>query len=139
MLGFPVMLDQFYNAKRAQYRGFGEYLDVFSFKNQELRQSIYQMMNNQSYKQAIEKASAIFHSRRMTPRERVAFWVNHTLEFGTEYMHYQGLDVPWYQYLMLDVFVLIVVFILVGISTLGVILYVAWKCCVKRSSKEKQP
>ena len=114
MISFPVFGDQPYNAKRAEYHGFAETLDVLTFDAEQLQHTIQNMLMDDSYSKHIQKASAIFKSRPMHPRDRTAFWIDHVLEFGGDHLHSHALAMPWYQYLMLDIFLFFICIVTVG-------------------------
>lgn len=110
MLGFPSFADQPYNAKRAESHGFAETLNIQSFSIKQLQQTIEKMLRTKSYSQKIGKASEVFRSQPMSPRERAAFWIEHVIKFGGDHLRSYAMEMPWYQYLMIDIlmFVLIV-------------------------------
>ena len=118
MLVLPVFAEQPANARRVKYRGYGEYLSLIDLEEEELLQTIDQIIRTPSYKRNIQKASRIFRSSPMTPVERSAYWIEHVLEFGGDHLHSIALDMPWYRYLMLDV--LIVLLLGMAASTLAV-------------------
>ena len=115
MIGFPIFGDQMYNCKRLDYHGYGICLDPLDFKAEDLVRAVNDIMQNRTYKENIQKASQIFHDSPMTPQERALCWVEHVLKFGGKHMHSNALDMPWYQYLMLDIaaFVFVIVFVFI--------------------------
>ena len=42
------------------------------------------------------------------PKKRAAFWVDHVIKYGNSHLRSHGLDLPWYQYVMLDIHLLII-------------------------------
>ena len=109
MIGFPVFVDQHYNAKRLDYKGYGLTMDIHDFTADELLDNINTVLGNKSYKERIMKASEIFHSQDQSPVERATFWVEHVCRFGGDHLRSAGNDLPLYSYLMLDVLALILV------------------------------
>ena len=114
MLVLPVFAEQPANARRVKYKGYGEYLSLIELEEEELLQTVDQIIRTPSYKSNIQKASRIFRSSPMTPVERSAYWIEHVLEFGGDHLHSIALDMPWYRYLMLDVLIVL----LLGLSVL---------------------
>ena len=45
----------------------------------------------------------------MNPRQTAVHWIEHVLEFGGKHLRSHALDLPWYQYLMLDIAALLLV------------------------------
>ena len=39
----------------------------------------------------------------MTPQQRSLYWIEHVMKHGGKHLHSYALDMPWYQYLMLDI------------------------------------
>ena len=115
MVNIPVIYDQIYNAKRADYHGFSKTVDVMNFTSEELHSIIQEVMGDSTYKEKISHASAIFNSQSMSPRQRAAFWVEHVLEYGGDHLRAHALDMPAYQYLMLDIAALLMAGCAVGI------------------------
>ncbi|XP_028400317.1 UDP-glucuronosyltransferase 2B14-like [Dendronephthya gigantea] len=104
MLGFPVFSDQPQNAGKLVRKGFGLRLDLRSFKVQELVSAITEVVNNRSYKDNVQKASAILKSERMSSVEEAGFWINHVLAFGGDHLRSHAQDIPFWKYFGLDIF-----------------------------------
>ena len=130
MLGLPIQPEQDYNAARMQYKGFGVRMDLKKFTSEELVNNINLIINDQSYRTAIEKASQIFRSRPMNPRQRAAYWLEHIAKYGSDHLHSYALEMPLYQFLMLDIllFLFFVVMVLV-LATYFVLRVCVAKCC----------
>ena len=103
MVNIPIFYDQNYNARRADYHGFSKTLNIKAFTAEELYSTMQEVMGNNTYKEKISHASAIFNSQPMSPRQRAAFWVEHVLEYGGDHLRAHALEMPAYQYLMLDI------------------------------------
>ncbi len=137
MLGVPVFLDQHHNARRMAYHGFGEFIDIRSMTSKQLVAAINGIVNNATYAETIRKASEIYRSRPMSARQRAAYWVEHVLKHGAGYLRSHAVDMPWYEYLMVDILCPMV---------LGcvVLLWLIWRlagCLLRsftRSRKQKQ-
>ena len=109
MIGLPICGDQFYNAERMRSKGYGLYIKLISLEVDSLSNIIHEVVFNPKYKRNIAKASSIFHSRPETPSERAAFWIDHVVTYGGQYMQSKGMLLPWYSYYSLDVYVFIFV------------------------------
>ena len=82
MIGFPVFGDQFYNAKRIEYKGYGRGLDLHAFTADELVTNARAIIDDKSFKARITRASDIFKSAPDTPGERAAYWIEHVTKYG---------------------------------------------------------
>lgn len=104
MIVFPLFGDQPYNAKRGEYKGYSLTMDILSFTPEQLVTNIRRITHhNSSYSSNIQKGSAIFRSSHLDPRKRALHWIEHVMQYGGEHLRSYALDMPWYQYLMLDV------------------------------------
>ena len=124
MLVLPVFAEQPANARRVKYKGYGEYLSLINLQEEELLQTVDQIIRTPSYKRNIQKAGRIFRSSPITPVERSAYWIEHVLEFGGDHLHSIALDMPWYRYLMLDVLMVL----LLGLTTLTLVVVCIGTC-----------
>ena len=105
ILGLPVFGDQPYNAARIQEKGFGISLNIVDFTQDDLDEAISELLHNSVYKQNITKASELFKSRYFRPAQRAAWWIDHVVTFGSQHLHSAVFDLPFYQFLMIDVWV----------------------------------
>ena len=140
MLGMPITGgDQPYNAKRAAYKGIGVWVDTKSFTSTDLINGIKELTENRTYAQNIRKLSTIYRSQAMNAQDTVSFWLEHLTKFGGSHLRSYALDMPWYQYLMLDIFALILVIlhIIVYIVT-RIFTYLLAKCFGSKPKKVKK-
>ncbi|XP_064647310.1 UDP-glucuronosyltransferase 1A7-like isoform X1 [Lineus longissimus] len=137
MLGLPVHSDQIYNAARFTAKGYGRHLPVATVSPEELAAAIEDIATNPKYRANIQKASKIFKSRPMAPRERAAYWIEHVMEHGSDHLQAYTNQLAWYQILLLDVMGFILVVVLL-------VCFIIYKCvwficrrCSGTSRKEK--
>lgn len=118
MVGFPIFADQPYNARRIEARGYGIGLKLKTFTVDELVQAVETVALNQSYRDNIARGSKIMRGWPETAQKRAAFWVEHIIENGADHLRTHALNMPWYEYLLLDVaaFLLTVVIIVITLS-----------------------
>ena len=109
MVTIPIHTEQPYNAMRAEHRGVATTIKVKQLTSETLASNIRMMLATTSYQENIDKLSRIYRSRPMSPRVRAVYWVEHVLRFGGDHLHPSALDMPWYQYLMLDIALLLMV------------------------------
>ena len=123
MLVLPMFAEQPANARRVQYKGYGEYLNLLHATEQEIQETVDKIITIPSYKRNIQKASRIYRSNQMTATERMAYWIEHVLEFGGDHLHSIGSDLPWYRFLMIDVLMVFIAgCIMLCISTTGLVI-----------------
>ena len=130
MIGFPLMYEQYHNAKRIEYKGYGLSMDLHDFTADQLLENIRKILGDKSYKERVMKASEIFRSQAQSPVERAIFWIEHVCQFGGDHLRSAGNDLPLYSYLMLDVlaFVLILLHIFIFLF-FRLAIFILRKCC----------
>ena len=135
MLGFPLFGDQPHNAFRMVDRGYGTEMNILAFTSDELVNNIHKVLHEKSFKMATQKASDILKSRPMTAQDTAAYWVEHVLKYGGEHLRTGAMDMPLYQFLMLDILLFVLVVCFLSGYVLKTILAVI---CRKCFSKQKQ-
>ena len=135
MLGFPLFGDQPHNAFRMVDHGYGAKMNIRAFTSNELVNNIHKVLHEKSFKMATQKASDILKSRPMTAQDTAAYWVEHVLKYGGEHLRTGAMDMPLYQFLMLDILLFVLVVCFLSGYVLKTILAVV---CRKCFSKQKQ-
>ncbi|KAI0213331.1 UDP-glucuronosyltransferase 2B15, partial [Lamellibrachia satsuma] len=110
MIGFPLFSDQHHNAFRMVDHGYGIDMNILTFTANELVNNIHKVLHEKSFKMATQKASDILKSRPMTTQDTAAYWVEHVLKYGGEHLRTGAMDMPLYQFLMLDILLFVLVF-----------------------------
>jgi predicted RND superfamily exporter protein len=88
----------------------------------------------------MKKLSAIYRDQQDTPLKRAVFWTEYVLRHGGASLRSVSADLPWYQYLLLDV----IAVLFIGITLIFVILYLVLRNVyrtlvpITRSIKSKQ-
>ena len=133
MIGFPILGDQFYNARRLDYKGYGISMDLCDFTADQLLGNIHKILGNSSYKERVTKASKIFRSQAQSPVEKATFWIEHVCRFGGDHLRSAGNDLPLYSYFMLDVLLFILAILLIVIYLMFMLIgFVLQKCRKQR-------
>jgi len=77
MIAFPILGDQFYNARLFENKGYGIRMELCDFTADQLLDNIHKVLDDRSYKQRARKASEIFQSQAQSVVERATFWIEH--------------------------------------------------------------
>ena len=109
VIALPIYGDQPYNAVTMQAKGFGIKLDILHITEDDVISAIDTIFNDPSYKENISNASTIFKSRPFTPAQRAAWWIEHVIKYGGKHLRPPVASLPYYQFLLLDVIVGILV------------------------------
>lgn len=128
MLCLPIFSEQFFNGHRIHDKGFGTYADIRTISAEELASLIREVAFNETYRQTIREASALFKELYKNPTQTAAYWIDHVMRHGGKHLRAAGQDMPVYQLLLVDVlaFVAAVAFILAS-----VIFLLVRCCCLK--------
>ena len=91
-------------------------------KSSVLVDNIKEIIGNDSYAKAIKRGSMIFRSNTMGPKDRAVYWTEHVLKFGGQHLHSYGLDMPWYEYLMLDILAFLLLMLTLALCLFSMII-----------------
>lgn len=131
ILCLPLFGDQFYNAVRVQEWKVGEVISLLFGTEDEIFSAITNILRNSTYRRNMERASAIYHSRPFSPRERAVFSIENVLKFGGDHLRSRGSYMSTFTYLGFD----IVCFVLAILLTLVIFVYksitLLCRCCCK--------
>lgn len=124
MVVIPFFYDQYDNAEMVQRKQIGirlyrDYLTVDTIKA-----AIEEVMHNPMYRRNILRLRNAIRDEPMEPREKVAWWLEHTIRHKEEIqqMRYEGADLPFVQKYFVDV----------GISVIFVVslaIFILRLCC----------
>ncbi|XP_017087037.2 UDP-glycosyltransferase UGT5-like [Drosophila bipectinata] len=104
ILGIPIFGDQYSNLKRGEKSGFALVLNYRTFTADELRSSLLELLENPKYRDNIKKASKIFRDRPLSAMDTAMYWINYVIEHrGAPHLVSVGVELPWYQFYLLDV------------------------------------
>ncbi|XP_059834801.1 UDP-glucuronosyltransferase 1A1-like [Hypanus sabinus] len=121
VVGIPIFFDQYDNLLRLKTRGAAVMLELAHIKSDDIFHAVKTVIENPSYAENMKRLSALHRDVPVRPMELAAFWIEYTIRHrGAPHFRAAGNDLPFYQYHLLDVFTIIVVFI-------GLFLYLVFK------------
>ncbi|XP_078604034.1 UDP-glucuronosyltransferase 2C1-like [Branchiostoma floridae x Branchiostoma japonicum] len=139
MVCFPLFGDHPGNAARVVARGLGISLDFSTVTSDQLYKAVLHVLTNSSYRETAARLSRLHRDQPQSPMERAVWWIEHVIKHGgLPHLRARAVELPWYQYYLLDVAVF-----LLGIcsAVLGTLWYscsfVCRKVCCKRGGKIK--
>ncbi|XP_065218582.1 UDP-glucosyltransferase 2-like [Planococcus citri] len=110
VVGIPFYFDQFQNANVLVEREVGIYIDYFEMNKNNLLDAIREITTNTKYRENMIKWSKIFKDRPIPPLNESLYWIEYVLKHqGAPHLRTAAADMPLYQYLLLDVLVLILI------------------------------
>ncbi|XP_050072881.1 UDP-glycosyltransferase UGT5-like [Anopheles maculipalpis] len=84
MIGIPIYVDQHLNLHRTVQAGGGVKLDLASLTTASIVAALKEILDNDSYQQAIDKRSALFRDQPEKPLERAIWWIEWALRHPKE-------------------------------------------------------
>ncbi|CAH1266747.1 GALNT10 [Branchiostoma lanceolatum] len=104
MVCTPLGGDQPGNAARAVSRGLGVRVDFNTFTIETLYQAMMQVVTDKSYQETAARLSRLHRDQPQPPMERAVWWVEHVIKHGgLPHLRARAVELPWYQYYLLDV------------------------------------
>jgi len=114
VLGFPLFGDQARNIDNLVNAEMAISMDILSVTKDTFLKNVIELLNNEKYTTNAKTASKIFKDRYMSPSSLVVYWTEYVLRHkGAPHLKSYALNLPWYQYYLLDIIALILVFIVV--------------------------
>ncbi|KAK5638206.1 hypothetical protein RI129_012501 [Pyrocoelia pectoralis] len=144
MIGIPFFGDQPFNVKKMVRKGFGLEIDYRSLEKETFKEAILEVINNPKYKETLKYLADLAQDQPMTGLEKAVWWSEYVIRHkGAKHLRSPLLDIPWYQYLLLDVIGVIALVVLVIVCLIYFILksivklvkYIFWS---KPKPKEKK-
>ncbi|CAI6346235.1 unnamed protein product [Macrosiphum euphorbiae] len=133
VLGFPVIYDQPRNIENLVLNGMAISMDLLSTTKENLSNAISELINDEKYAKNAKFASNRFKDRPMTPQQSVVYWTEYVIRHkGAPHLKSQALNLTWYQYLMLDIIAVVLIFVFL-------VTFVVFKVfkCIKTFTKSK--
>ncbi|XP_060079510.1 UDP-glucuronosyltransferase 2B31-like [Ylistrum balloti] len=127
MIGFPLFSDQYYNCERMRQKGYGVVLDFCSCSIDDIKNALTNVTSQHIYINNIKNASQIFHSRTESPLQRASYWIDHIIRYGNKFIHSYSADMPWYQYYLLDILMVVAIFVFLA-GYIVTVIFNKWLC-----------
>lgn len=116
MIIFPFYGDQHRNGRKMERYKVGKIVDMSELTEESLMEAITTLTNNNSYRENLNKLSDIFRNNIADPLESAVFWIEYVMKYkGAPHLRSAAKDLEWYQYIMLDVFglMLLIIFLVI--------------------------
>ncbi|BFZ00666.1 hypothetical protein BsWGS_03705 [Bradybaena similaris] len=124
ILCLPIYGDQNYNAERITIKQFGLRADMRDASSDELAAMMKEIIYNKKYTENIKKASRLYRELYKIPKQESAYWLDHVMKYGGNYMRSPGQQMPWYQLLVLDVIAFLLAIVIAIL--LAIFLFAKW-------------
>ncbi|XP_034854891.1 UDP-glucuronosyltransferase 3A1-like isoform X2 [Mirounga angustirostris] len=138
MVGIPLFGDQPANLNHVEGKKFGVSIQLKQIKAETLALKMKQVIEDKRYKSAAVAASIIRRSHPLTPAQRLVGWIDHILQTGgAAHLKPHGLQQPWHEQYLLDVFLFLLLVTLGTLWLCGKLLGVVarWLCGARKLKK----
>lgn len=114
ILGFPLFSDQPRNIANLVDAGMVISMDILTITKDTFLKNVLELLNNEKYIKNAKTASKLFKDRPISPANLVVYWTEYVIRHkGAPHLTSHAINLSWYQYYLLDLIALILVFIIV--------------------------
>lgn len=104
MVGMPFFGDQSANVKRMEIRGVSLTVNYATLTKEEFKGKILEVIQLPRYRNKVRELASLAQDQPMTGLERAVWWSEYVIRHkGARHLRSPLIDIPWYQYLLLDV------------------------------------
>ena len=136
LVGIPLGNDQMPNLLRAEKKGFAVRLDWISITTENFLAAINKAMTDEDMKKNMKNAHNLFVDSRDPPLERALWWVDYVIRNqGAKFLRPHSVDLPWFQYHLLDVIAFILAVLLINTFIIIKCCVCCFRCCTREKVK----
>ncbi|KAL0810832.1 hypothetical protein ABMA28_010142 [Loxostege sticticalis] len=119
LVGIPMLGDQYYNVHKYTEHGIGVRLDALTLDAKSLLDGINTVLNDDSYRHNIRQLKVLMNDYPQTPLERAVWWTEYVIRHrGAKHFRSPAANMPWSEYLMADVVITVICFVVLGVVAL---------------------
>nr|CAD7597664.1 unnamed protein product [Timema genevievae] len=120
LIGIPFFADQDLNVKMIVERGIGLKIEFTEVTKENVLKSLKSIIYDNRFRENIKRLSVLREDMPDKPLERAVWWTEYVLRHkGAPHLRTAAVDMPWYQFLLLDV----IAFLLLTAITVLLVLY----------------
>ena len=141
ILGFPLALDQPFNADVMKRKGLGMVIHMRNFTAESLLEAMNKILESKEIAANMRRASEMMADKPVPASKRISFWVNHLTKHGADHLRTSAFELSHAQFLMLDIFLFIFAVLLIILLLVVCICYMCTKCVLRilcKSAKAKR-
>ncbi|XP_052757026.1 UDP-glucosyltransferase 2-like [Galleria mellonella] len=136
LVGIPINADQYTNTQYYVRYRIGVKVLMNNLTQESLREAIYTVLNDESYRRNIVRLRALLHDERLPPLARAVWWTEHVLRHaGTPYLRAPAANMHWAHYHQLDLIVLLAALALLACCTV----YTGAKILLRLTTLRRSP
>ncbi|KAK5640041.1 hypothetical protein RI129_010852 [Pyrocoelia pectoralis] len=123
MVGMPFFADQHMNVEKMVSKGMGLSINYIDLKKEDFKATILEVITNPKYKNRVIELAKLAQDQPMTGLERAIWWTEYVIRHkGAKHLRSPLLDIPWYQYLLLDVIAVLLLSVMAFFFTIYTVL-----------------
>ncbi|XP_049859780.1 UDP-glycosyltransferase UGT5-like [Schistocerca gregaria] len=104
LIGIPFMGDQHYNVAKMVSAEIGYRLQFRSITKDVVLKAIRTILGDPKYRENMKKLSAVYREHQAESLPKAIWWIEYVLRHnGAPHLRSAGMDLSWYQLLLLDV------------------------------------
>ncbi|KAJ4448921.1 hypothetical protein ANN_00313 [Periplaneta americana] len=128
MVGIPIMADQPINVKNYVSKGVAVQLDYDSITTENVLKTVNKVLHDSSYRTNAKRLSQLFRDRPQSALDTAIYWTEYVIRHrGAPHLRSAALDLTWYQYLLLDV-----ILVIIGVAIIvGFMIFYSFKIMLK--------
>nr|XP_015833981.1 PREDICTED: UDP-glucuronosyltransferase 2B7 isoform X2 [Tribolium castaneum] len=139
MIGLPFYGDQGNNAKVLESKGLGIRLNTEKLEKNTFSNAILTVISDTKYKDNLKELAALYSDHPMSGLEKAIWWTEYVIRHkGAKHLRSHIIDVPMYQYLLLDVIAFIAAVLTAIIFVITITLKFIFRRVFRRNSKIKK-
>nr|XP_054750643.1 UDP-glucuronosyltransferase 1-6-like [Lytechinus pictus] len=118
MIVFPLYSDQYDTGAKVESHGIGIVIDKFNLTEDTIYSALSEIMTRFSYKNNIQRLSAMFRDKPMTPVDKAVYWIDHVLQHGGNQYRIPYEDLKLVERNLIDVLFFIVIILVFSLFVL---------------------
>ncbi|XP_052741036.1 UDP-glucosyltransferase 2-like [Bicyclus anynana] len=119
MLGIPMLIDQWYNVEKYVHHNIGLQLDIMTLTEEEFKQSIEKIINDESYKKNITRLKTLMREHPLKPLDNAVWWTEHIIKYGGNHLKSPAADMSWTEYYEVELVLILFAILITILTVLG--------------------
>lgn len=116
MIGIPLFGDQPANLAAVEAKGAGIQLHFHNISLESVEYAVNTVLNDPRYAENAKRLSELYRDRPVSAMDTAVYWTEYVIRHkGTKHLQSAAMHLAWYQYLLLDVILVIGVVVLAAI------------------------
>lgn len=112
MLFIPFVVDQKRNAQSGVRNGIGRVLLFSKLTAETFSEALEEMLTNKAYTERAKETARLFSDNLVHPMDEAMYWIEYVIRFkGAKHLKSYAVNMSWFSYLLLDVLMLPILFI----------------------------